>query len=57
VPFEMLTGKRLFAGETVSDTRGAVLTREPDWSALPATTPGSVRALLSDGLVREPKQR
>ena len=36
---EMLTGRPLFAGETVSDVLAAVLTREPDWSALPAATP------------------
>ena len=35
----MLTGRRLFAGDTVSDTLAAVLTRDPDWSKLPPTTP------------------
>ncbi len=57
VLFEMLTGKRLFHGETPSDTLAAVLTREPDWSALPATLPGVVGTLLRDCLVRDPKQR
>ena len=57
VLFEMLTGKRLFHGETTSDTLAAVLTRELDWSALPATLPGIVRTLLHDCLVRDPKQR
>ena len=33
--FEMLAGRRAFAGETVSDTMAAVLEREPDWSGLP----------------------
>jgi serine/threonine-protein kinase len=46
VLYEMLTGKRLFAGETVSDTLAAVLTREPEWSTLPASTPGRVREVL-----------
>ncbi len=46
VLFEMLTGRRLFAGETVSDTLAAVLTRDPDWSALPAAAPASLRRLL-----------
>ena len=36
VLYEMLTGRRAFEGETVSDTLAAVLMREPDWSALPA---------------------
>ena len=57
VLYEMLTGRRLFQGETVSDTLAAVLTREPDWNALPASVPGGVRTLLRDCLVRDPKQR
>ena len=39
VLYEMLTGRVAFAGETVSDTIGKILEREPDWSALPAATP------------------
>ena len=39
VLFEMLTGRRLFAGETVSDMLAAVLKGELDWAALPAGTP------------------
>jgi serine/threonine-protein kinase len=35
VLFEMLTGRQLFAGATVSDTLAAVLKEEPDWEALP----------------------
>ena len=42
----MLTGRRLFAGDTVSDTLAAVLTRDPDWSKLPPTTPLGLRRLL-----------
>jgi len=57
VLFEMLAGKRVFAGETVSDTLAAVLTREPDWSALPAVTPFAVRRLLRLCLARDPRQR
>jgi serine/threonine protein kinase/Tol biopolymer transport system component len=55
--FEMLTGRRLFAGETLSDTLAAVLERDIDWSALPAATPPSVRRVLSRCLVRDPRQR
>jgi serine/threonine-protein kinase len=33
--FEMLTGRVVFAGHTVSDTIAALLEREPDWTALP----------------------
>jgi Tol biopolymer transport system component len=54
---EMLTGRPLFGGETVSDVLAAVLTREPDWSALPASTPTRVVQLLRRCLERDPKQR
>ena len=40
VLYEMLSGRKAFEGETVSDTLAAVLTREPDWSALPAADTG-----------------
>jgi len=39
VLFEMLTGRRLFEGDTVSDTLAAVLRQEIDWRALPAASP------------------
>jgi Tol biopolymer transport system component len=57
VLYEMLTGRAPFGGETVSDTIGKILEREPDWSALPSTTPSSVRRLLLRCLVKDPKQR
>ncbi len=55
--FEMLTGRRLFAGETASDTIAAVLTRDPDFTALPAAVPARVRTLLGRCLDRDPKRR
>jgi Tol biopolymer transport system component len=54
---EMLTGKRLFEGETVSDTLAAVLRQEIDWTALPAATPPEIRRLLRRCLARSPKNR
>ncbi len=57
VLYEMLSGKRLFEGETVSDVLAAVLTREPNWAALPAATPAQVRQLLRRCLDRNPKNR
>ena len=39
VLYEMLTGTRRVRGETCPDTIAAILEREPDWAALPATTP------------------
>jgi serine/threonine protein kinase len=57
VLFEMLTGQRLFVGETVSDVLVAVLTREPDWSLLPARTPAGVVSLLRRCLARDARNR
>jgi Tol biopolymer transport system component len=55
--YEMLSGRRLFEGETVSDTLAAVLKTDPDWSALPAATPPHVRRLLQRCLERDAKRR
>src|SRR5215472_10194018 len=50
VVYEMLTGKRGYQAEDVSETLAAVLTREVDWTALPAATPAPLRTLLRDCL-------
>jgi serine/threonine protein kinase/Tol biopolymer transport system component len=55
--FEMLTGKRFFAGDTVSDTLAAVLRAELDWDLLPDDTPANVRRVLRRCLARHPKER
>lgn len=55
--FEMLNGKRLFAGETISDTLAAVLRQEVNWAALPPGLPPSIRPLLARCLERDPKRR
>ena len=55
--YEMLTGKRLFDGDDVSDVLAAVLTREPNWSDLPVGTPAPLRRLLTRCLVKEPRAR
>ena len=57
VLWEMLTGRRLFVGETVSDVLASVLTREPDWAALPPRAGGRVQELLRRCLERNPRQR
>jgi Tol biopolymer transport system component len=57
VLFEMLTGKIAFDGDTISDTMAAVLTRDPDWSALPLEVPPRVRELLERCLRKDPKER
>src|SRR5205814_908047 len=51
--YEMLTGRRMFTGETVSDTLAAVLKTDPDWSALPRETPPAIRRLLRRCLERD----
>jgi Tol biopolymer transport system component len=55
--YEMLTGRRLFEGETVTDVLAAVVRQEIDWSALPAGTPGGVRRVLGRCLQRDPSKR
>ena len=57
VLYEMLSGHRGYQAEDVSDTLAAVLTREVDWTKLPAATPPRLMSLLRDCLVRDPKQR
>jgi hypothetical protein len=57
VLYEMMAGRPAFAGETVSDTIARILERDPDWIALPAKTPGSIRRLLRRCLERDPRRR
>ncbi|MCC6650970.1 MAG: serine/threonine-protein kinase [Candidatus Eisenbacteria bacterium] len=57
VLYEMLTGRQMFTGETVSDTIARILERQPDWSALPARTPARVRELLRRCLDKDARQR
>ena len=57
VLYEMLTGKRLFQREDVSETLAAVLRAEPDWSALPAETPSPIRRLLRRALRKNTRER
>ncbi|MEO5988058.1 MAG: protein kinase [Candidatus Eisenbacteria bacterium] len=57
VVFECLTSKRPFPGETVSDTIAKILERDPDWSALPPTTPVRLRELLRRCVEKDAKKR
>jgi Tol biopolymer transport system component/predicted Ser/Thr protein kinase len=52
--YELLTGKRAFAGGTVSDALAAVLAKDPDWTALP---PGSPAETLRRCLEKDPRRR
>jgi serine/threonine protein kinase/Tol biopolymer transport system component len=56
VLYEMLTGRRLFDGETVSDVLAGVLTREADWSALPPEA-RHLEPVLARCLERDPRNR
>jgi eukaryotic-like serine/threonine-protein kinase len=57
VLYEMLTGRVAFRGETISDTIAAILGREPDWNALPASAPSGLRQVLTRCLEKDLKQR
>jgi serine/threonine protein kinase len=55
--FEMLSGERLFHGETISDTMAAVLRADPPWDQLPTDTPRGVRHLIERCLERDARRR
>jgi Tol biopolymer transport system component len=55
--YEMLTGRRAFEGEDVSDTLASVLRGEPDWTALPANLPPAIRTLIERCLVKDRTRR
>ncbi len=57
VLYELLTGKQVFEGETISETLASVLKTEPDWKALPADTPAAIARLLRRCLERDPRRR
>jgi eukaryotic-like serine/threonine-protein kinase len=57
VLYELLTGKRAFAGDSVSETLGAIHYKEPDWQFLPPATPQGLRALLRRCLQKDPNRR
>jgi len=57
VLYEVLTGRRAFGAESVSDSLAAVLDREPDWGALPPATPTLVRLLLKRCLRKDKAKR
>ena len=57
VLYEMLTGRRTFEGEEVSETLASVLKSDPDWTALPRETPAAIRALLEGSLKRDRRDR
>jgi len=57
VLFEMLSGKQVFAGETVSDTLASVLAREPEWKRLPPNLHPRIQLLLERCLEKDVRNR
>jgi eukaryotic-like serine/threonine-protein kinase len=57
VMYEMLSGRKPFEGETVTDVLASVVKSEPDWDALPVDAPPRIRELIRRCLVKDPKQR
>jgi tetratricopeptide (TPR) repeat protein len=55
--FELLSGERPFGGDTVSDALARILEREPDWKALPSSTPVAVVHLIQRCLAKDPEKR
>ena len=53
VLYEMLTGRRAFAGDDVGDTMAAVLRDEPDWNAFPAGIPQPIHTLVQRCLTKD----
>ena len=57
VLFEMLTGHAVFAADSTAETIANLLQREPDWHALPPSTPARVRDLLRRCLHKDARRR
>ena len=57
VLFEMLSGRGLYRAETVSETMASVMMTEPDWDAVPSSTPGAAQTLLRRCLEKDPVRR
>jgi len=57
VLYEMLTARKPFVGETLTDIMAAAIHTEPDWSRLPGSTPPPVRQLLRRCLQKDPRRR
>jgi serine/threonine protein kinase len=57
VLYEILTGRKAFDADDTSMTLASVMMKEPDWTALPASTPSGLLALLTRCLKKDPKAR
>jgi hypothetical protein len=57
VLYEMLTGRRAFAGDTLADTISDIMNREPDWAAIPASVPEDIARVIRRCLQQDPARR
>ena len=57
VLYEMLTGRAVFGGGSVTEVLARILEREPDWTALPQSLPSSLRRLLRRSLEKDRRRR
>ena len=57
VLYEMLTGRRAFEGDEVTDTLAGILRGQPKWGALPDSTPHAIRRLVTRCLQKDPRER
>jgi serine/threonine protein kinase len=57
VLYEILTGRQAFDGAEVTDVLARVIEREPDYGALPASTPAAIRRLLRRCLEKDRRRR
>ena len=57
VLYEMLSGRRAFEGEDISETLANVLKSEPDWNALPADLPPHIKGLVQRCLAKDRRHR
>jgi eukaryotic-like serine/threonine-protein kinase len=54
---EMLTGQRLYGGETAPETLAHVIASDPNLTTLPPSTPPRLRDLIARCLVKDPRAR
>src|SRR5262245_1804495 len=57
VLYEMLTGRRAFEGDDITDTIAAVVRSEPNWNAIPPETPTGVVDIVRRCLAKDPGKR
>lgn len=57
VLYEMLAGLQAFTGETIADLIGGITRIDPDWTALPGSTPTAAQSVLKRCLDKDKRKR